>query len=442
MIDRRREAKRHRYYDLLNFLDVIEKEYKMKMSVHSSFKKHVPLLMLILLAACGGQSSMNADPQFAPSPVAAAPANPDTIFPKTRDSYTIEKKIEGYLVKDKSTSGTKLLPITTTSLSFSDLSVNLTISDKAKTISSQDLSTLIELYIAFFNRVPEADGLSYWINQRTAGMTFESMAESFYAAALQYSEQTGYSSTMSNNDFVKLIYKNVLGRTGTTAPPEQDINYWSNDIASGKVSKGNLVISMLNSAHSFANDPDWGWVPQLLDNKKEIGNEFAVNLGINYLTTQESITKTTQIVSTITPNNTKIAYSMLNYERIGGSLPVFAKAFIGTVKLSNFGVSTRVEGSSVFTKCNFYLTVLVEGNRLIKFTGWRGVWSNGHKEGGTSNFVVDPTKYDEVLWANNIEIAAGGPSAPVAFSVDYLIDYAVESMGQTGTVTTRLYCRP
>ena len=56
---------------------------------------------------------------------------------------------------------------------------------------------------------------------------------------------------MSNEEFVRIIYKNVLGRSGATAPPDEDVNYWAGNIKSGAVSKGQLVGTMLNSAHTF-----------------------------------------------------------------------------------------------------------------------------------------------------------------------------------------------
>jgi hypothetical protein len=72
---------------------------------------------------------------------------------------------------------------------------------------------LQELYVAFFNRVPDADGLEYWIGQYQGGQGINQIAEAFYNAGAQYSSLTEFSATMSNSDFVNVIYQNVLGRT-------------------------------------------------------------------------------------------------------------------------------------------------------------------------------------------------------------------------------------
>jgi cyclophilin family peptidyl-prolyl cis-trans isomerase len=173
------------------------------------------------------------------------------------------------------------------------------------------LSNLIELYIAFFNRVPDADGMSYWIDQIKAGMTVDQMSSSFYDAAIQYSNVTGYSASMSNADFVKVIYKNVLGRDGTLAPPDADVNYWAGELASGKSTKGALIGTMLTSARAYVNDPQWGWVTKLLDNKITVGNFIAIQQGVTYNTPEESITNGMAIALAVTDKDTKAAIAKI-----------------------------------------------------------------------------------------------------------------------------------
>ena len=60
---------------------------------------------------------------------------------------------------------------------FTDYSVNLTVKSKSavSNIASSDLQQLQELYVAFFNRVPDADGLEYWIGQFNGGQSIDQM---------------------------------------------------------------------------------------------------------------------------------------------------------------------------------------------------------------------------------------------------------------------------
>ncbi|MBI1835557.1 MAG: DUF4214 domain-containing protein [Burkholderiales bacterium] len=173
------------------------------------------------------------------------------------------------------------------------------------------MQRLEELYVAFFNRVPDADGLDYWITQFKSGKSMNQIADSFYSAAILFTSLTHYSANMSNDDFVRIIYKNVLGRSGDTAPPDKDVQYWSSALQTGSESKGSLVSTMLTAAHSFKGDATWGWVPDLLDNKIKVAHYFAVQLGLNYNSPEESISKGMAIALEITPTSISKAIELI-----------------------------------------------------------------------------------------------------------------------------------
>ena len=194
---------------------------------------------------------------------------------------------------------------------FADMTVNLTAGTNARTLAASQLKSLEELYIAYFNRIPDADGLSYWADQIKSGQTITQVGESFYAAAIQYSSLTGYNADMTNADFVRVVYRNVLGRSGATAPPDADVNYWASEIASGRATRGSLINTMLGSAHSFEGDSTWGWVADLLDNKVEVANYFAVDNGLNYNTAEDSISKGMAIAAAITATDTNAAIQLI-----------------------------------------------------------------------------------------------------------------------------------
>lgn len=281
-----------------------------------TFKKYtvtqlsLRILTLALLAgliSCGGQAEHdNTSANLQPPPALLQPSPPK--FGGTRASYTITKSAGGFLVTDKS--GVSIEVVDADAIQFDDMRINLRIGEKANSISGENLRALIDLYIAFFNRVPDADGLGYWIDQFKGGMSFDQISQNFYAAALLYSTQTGYDASMSDADFVRVIYKNVLGRSGVTAPPERDVQYWANELKNGR-SKGNLISTMLVSARSFTNDPTWGWVPQLLDNKVAVAHYFAVQQGINYNSPEESILSTIAIAAAITPTDVSTTISRI-----------------------------------------------------------------------------------------------------------------------------------
>lgn len=294
--------------------------------LHLSVTKRFTLTLLAAaLTACGGGNELSqneaklASPP--PSPLAGAPAAEAPItIDGPRNAYVIIAMTTGFEVRPAFGPGLPVKVKSDATLKFTDVTVQLNMGELAKLIPSNDLRTLIELYIAFFNRVPEAEGLGYWIKAIKAGMTIDQLANNFYGAAVQYPEQTGYSSTMSNADFVKIIYKNVLGRSGAKAPPDADVNYWAGELASGRATKGSLIIAMLNSAHSFVGNAEWGWVPDLLDNKIAVGKYFAIEHGLGYVSPTEAISKGMQIAGQVTATSTEAARSMINMSDISFNL--------------------------------------------------------------------------------------------------------------------------
>jgi hypothetical protein len=191
---------------------------------------------------------------------------------------------------------------------FPDMSVNLRVGVDSRSISAWDLKLLEDLYVGFFNRVPEADGLDWWIAQVHAGRSIVQVADNFYAAALQYPEQTGYTSSMTAADFVNLVYRNTLGRPDGADP--QGLQFWVNALANG-TSRGYLVDQVVQSALSLKGDATWGWVADLLDNKAAVAYHFAVQMGLGYNTPQDSITHGMQIASAVTPTSTAEAIALI-----------------------------------------------------------------------------------------------------------------------------------
>lgn len=240
-------------------------------------------------------------------------AGADTVsYSGNRSTFSIVHQSDGtYSVVDNAGAAGNDTLSNVEQVKFSDVTVNLTVQAKAASISTDSLNSLTELYVAYFNRVPDADGLSYWIDQLKGGQSLEQIGSSFYAAAIQYSALTGYSGTMTNADFVTLIYKNVLGRSGSTAPPAEDVNYWANNLATGHDTRGTLIKTMLGAAHSYKGDTTWGWVADLLDNKVSVGKTFAVDDGITYNTPADSITHGMDIAAAVTSASTDHAIQLI-----------------------------------------------------------------------------------------------------------------------------------
>lgn len=259
------------------------------------------------LTACGGdERSLGVKTSLAAPPKLEA-----VNFPGLRSAYTVRKTDAGYIVQDISGGAATGVSSSVTRLQFADASVNLLMADVIKTIPLTDLTRLIELYIAFFNRVPDADGLAYWITSRAAGQSMDQIAASFYQAGILYSDLTGFSATMSNQAFVNVIYKNVLGRAD--GGDAEGVAYWVAELESGRATRGSLISTILTAAHSYKGKTSTGyaWVADLLDNKLNVASYFSVQQGLTYNTPEEAISKGMSIALAVTRDSTEQAYTMI-----------------------------------------------------------------------------------------------------------------------------------
>lgn len=235
------------------------------------------------------------------------------IYDGFRQSYHLSRQGETVLVSYRDSSQADHLK-NIEKIQFWNFSINLEVATKAKMIPQSELQSIEELYVAFFNRIPDAEGLTYWINQRISGVSLNSIAENFYSAAIQFPDLTGYSSHMSNDDFVRGIYANVLRRKDATAPTDQEVSYWVTQFQNGSTTKGELVRTMLYAAHTFKGDATWGWVADLLDNKLAVANYFAVEQGLTYNTLEQNITKCCAIANAVTPTSIVEALKLIGVQ--------------------------------------------------------------------------------------------------------------------------------
>ncbi|GGC96317.1 M64 family metallopeptidase [Undibacterium terreum] len=194
-------------------------------------------------------------------------------------------------------------------LQFSDYTVNLGVQADAHSISTAQLHSLEELYVAYFNRMPDADGLDYWITQLKGGMSIKQIGDAFYSAATQFPAQTGFTDSLSNADFVNLIYKNTLGRP--QGADQTGLDYWVGNLVSGAYTHGSLVAAILSGAHTYKGDATWGWVANLLDNKVTVADKFAVEWGLGYLTPEASIVNGMAIAGAVTATDIQAAIKLI-----------------------------------------------------------------------------------------------------------------------------------
>ena len=149
--------------------------------------------------------------------------------------------------------------------------VNLDAIDGVVNVSSADLSAFIEMYIAYFNRAPDAEGLFYWGTRLSEGMGKEQIAKSFY---VQPETQALYTNPDDTEGFVTAVYNNFLGR----APDAEGFAYWVNQLNTEAVSKPIFLLAIINGAKAATGsqtDVDY------FTNKANIGAYYSVIKGMS-----------------------------------------------------------------------------------------------------------------------------------------------------------------
>ena len=103
-----------------------------------------------------------------------------------------------------------------------------------------NIAPVVRLYSAYFLRIPDYDGLMYWVNRKTQGTALEEISDAF-ATSPEF--QTTYGS-LTNAQFVQLVYQNVLGRE----PDADGLAFWTGELDSGNRNRGQVMAGFSESA--------------------------------------------------------------------------------------------------------------------------------------------------------------------------------------------------
>ena len=186
-------------------------------------------------------------------------------------SYTINIDKNSITVQDRSTTeGTDTLS-NIQNITFSDRSLSTLWFTKTASLNSGQIIDLVELYIASFNRAPDAIGLNYWGGRLFDGMGLQDIAKSFFD---QPETISAYPITMPDSDFVTKIYNNVLNR----APDSQGLAYWLDELKNGHVTRDSFMMTIINGARASTGSLI---DQQTLANKELAGAHYALNQGLS-----------------------------------------------------------------------------------------------------------------------------------------------------------------
>lgn len=202
------------------------------------------------------------------------PGNGTSVYAGASSNYkvTLSAGSSVVTVQDKVGSGGTDTLTSIQKLQFSDQTTDLSWFIKSASLSAAQLGSLVEVYIASFNRAPDALGLAYWGSRLKDGMGLQDIAKSFF---VQPEAAAFYPAGQSTQSFVSSVYDNVLDR----GPDAAGLAYWADGLQSGGVSKDSFLLAIINGAKSFPGSID----VQTLANKAAVGAHFALTEGLSNL---------------------------------------------------------------------------------------------------------------------------------------------------------------
>ena len=151
---------------------------------------------------------------------------------------------------------------------FSDGALEIGLFGSAYELSDEEFSALTEMYLAYFNRAPDAEGLLFWAHHLANDLGLSEIANFFFSSL---ESQAAFGDGEDISSFLNAIYENVLGRSADVAGFE----FWRDAIETGGVTVGTAVLEILNGADGNENDTDY------LAQKTELGLHFAITRGMS-----------------------------------------------------------------------------------------------------------------------------------------------------------------
>lgn len=129
------------------------------------------------------------------------------------------------------------------------------------------------LYFAYFLRIPDKSGLEFWIRRKRSGYLLRTISDSF-ATSSEFVRRYG---TLTNRQFVELIYQNLFARTGDAA----GVDYWTRRLDTRAESRGGVMAQFSESSEykrKMANEVTISVLHLLIQQRQVTQAEFDAEL--------------------------------------------------------------------------------------------------------------------------------------------------------------------
>ena len=107
-----------------------------------------------------------------------------------------------------------------------------------------DSGKMFRLYNASFRRLPDPDGLRYWIGNFSSGKDDERAVASSFLVSAEFKER--YGEDVSNESYVNTLYINILDRDADVG----GLNYWLGQLNNGVETRYEVLLGFSESVEN------------------------------------------------------------------------------------------------------------------------------------------------------------------------------------------------
>ena len=162
---------------------------------------------------------------------------------------------------------------------FDDGTLDLSVLTGAAQLAPDQLQLLTELYVAYFDRAPDAGGLLFWGTSLANGVSLPEIAALFFE---QPETQEKMPPDLPVGAFVDLAYRNFLERD----PDQAGRDFWVAQLEAGTVSRPEFMLALIQGARADTGSPD---DVRTIEDKGDIGVSFALINGLNDVDDAEAV---------------------------------------------------------------------------------------------------------------------------------------------------------
>jgi len=105
---------------------------------------------------------------------------------------------------------------------------------------TQTNALIYRFYQSTFARMPDEEGLRYWISQKENGLSVDNIAKQFL---MSEEFKQSYGTKLNNSEYVDLLYHNALGRRGDV----DGVEFWNEALSSNKLDRDAILIEFAQS---------------------------------------------------------------------------------------------------------------------------------------------------------------------------------------------------